>query len=339
MPCPMCRKEFTIPEGGVEGLPKNFFVTKLLPLKVESVENLCEVCSETGCGDKKTMATVLCVDCNQKLCETCSIHHRKITATKDHQQIQIDAIADFKKRSFSSLAVCDKHFGEQIKIFCIECKVVICIMCYIELHNSHKCSDVNKMTDDLRQQMMSDVSSLTEAAKKLREMKTKIENEKKSVTDKVAEVENEINEHAKRLIEKVESDRQKLLEELAAAKQSRMKQIDHVGDEVEQQLVLVEGLQKYTRELASKGTSGDIARETSILHERADEMKALDVVQRELQQLGSCDVKFKSPPFVSETEKNVVGRILVKNLAKGLCRQCDYAQHHFGYVGVQRIKR
>jgi len=30
MPCPLCRKEFTIPDDGLSGIQKNFFMEKLL---------------------------------------------------------------------------------------------------------------------------------------------------------------------------------------------------------------------------------------------------------------------------------------------------------------------
>ena len=30
MPCPLCRKEFTIPEDGLSGIQKNFFMQDLL---------------------------------------------------------------------------------------------------------------------------------------------------------------------------------------------------------------------------------------------------------------------------------------------------------------------
>ena len=49
VPCPMCRKEFEIPDDGLEGLQHHFFVQRLVDVrKVESSaeidEVLCEVC-------------------------------------------------------------------------------------------------------------------------------------------------------------------------------------------------------------------------------------------------------------------------------------------------------
>jgi len=38
IPCPLCRKEFTIPDDGIPGLPKNICIEKLLPFRKRFVE-------------------------------------------------------------------------------------------------------------------------------------------------------------------------------------------------------------------------------------------------------------------------------------------------------------
>ena len=49
IPCPLCRKEFAIPEGGISDLPKNYFVEKLLEAKslasiLSDEDSVCDVC-------------------------------------------------------------------------------------------------------------------------------------------------------------------------------------------------------------------------------------------------------------------------------------------------------
>jgi len=48
MACPLCRKEFTIPDDGFSGIQKNFFMVKLVSArKLSAVEEvvICDVCS------------------------------------------------------------------------------------------------------------------------------------------------------------------------------------------------------------------------------------------------------------------------------------------------------
>ena len=70
--CAICRKEFEIPEGGTAGLPKNYFVEKLLKVKKLSTtlsegEIFCDVCCDDKgkSGKKMKKAVVYCVECRQ----------------------------------------------------------------------------------------------------------------------------------------------------------------------------------------------------------------------------------------------------------------------------------
>ena len=76
--CPLCREEFTIPQNGLEGLKLNFYLQGLVDTKRASCAKEraepCEVCSNE---QKFVLATVFCVDCSQKLCERCSLPHRR----------------------------------------------------------------------------------------------------------------------------------------------------------------------------------------------------------------------------------------------------------------------
>ena len=41
MPCLLCRKEFMVPEGGLGALPRNFFIEKLLSVKLVKLKQFC----------------------------------------------------------------------------------------------------------------------------------------------------------------------------------------------------------------------------------------------------------------------------------------------------------
>jgi len=79
--CPVCRKEFTVPEGGVLSLPHNF-LTNLVEAKKctagEDGEILCDVCMKEDEDEPSTVpvASVYCIDCCQKLCKPCSRPHK-----------------------------------------------------------------------------------------------------------------------------------------------------------------------------------------------------------------------------------------------------------------------
>ena len=75
--CPECRKDTTLPEGGLDNLPTAFFVNRMkevhskLELAHGKVEAKCEMCSE----DK---AEAFCRQCTKFICADCIKSHKKM---------------------------------------------------------------------------------------------------------------------------------------------------------------------------------------------------------------------------------------------------------------------
>jgi len=293
--CPLCRKEFAVPGSGVEDLPKNFFVANFLQMKeltsVESKTGGCEACSGDGATEVK-VATVYCVECKQKLCQSCEEDHKKFMVTSRHKTVELGSEVPLSLKL--SLSTCDKHVDKYLEIYCFECKLVICMMCYINTHSKHKCSDVNEIAGELQEQMASDVGKITGGVDQCREMLTKIETEKNDFAEQIAKMETEISERAEQLKRMIDIHREKLINELLAMKQERMKEIESVRDEIERQLLSMESYKKYVDELRQKGSACDIASAASGLHDRAEELLKFDVTERKLGDLGRADVTFTS---------------------------------------------
>jgi len=69
MPCPLCRKEFIIPQDGMIGVQKNFFMENLLEhtfaLQMRSATIVCDMCNirNEGKAGQIFKATMKCLDC------------------------------------------------------------------------------------------------------------------------------------------------------------------------------------------------------------------------------------------------------------------------------------
>ena len=66
-----------------------------------------------------------------------------------------------KIKESRSAVFCDRHLDEKIKIYCINCKMVVCMMCFITSHNGHRNSDIDSYCDTVRKQMNNDVVKVT----------------------------------------------------------------------------------------------------------------------------------------------------------------------------------
>jgi len=214
-----------------------------------------------------------------------------------------------KIKELGSAVYCDQHVDEKIKIYCIDCKMAICSMCYITSHNGHNNSDINSYCDDIRKQMTNDVVKVTSGMDKCREILERVEREKNDFLDRLEITEVKIYKKAEQLKQVIDDRRQKLMSELAAMKQKRMKEIESLHEEIERQLLSLESYKKHLDEVRQKGTACDIARAASGLHDRADELLMFDVIERTLADLGHVDVTFTSSNYVIDDVNKTLGRI------------------------------
>jgi len=207
------------------------------------------------------------------------------------------------------LSTCEKHVDKYLEIYCFDCKLATCMMCYINVHNKHKCADVNEIAAELREQMTTDVDKITAGVDKCREMITKIEKEKSDFIEKVTRAEMKISVKVEQLKRMIGVHKEKLMNELSAMKQKRMKEIESLREEIERQLLSMQSYKKYVDEVRQKGTACDIARAVSDLHDRADELLTFDVIERTLDDFGHADVTFTSSNFVIDDANKTLGKL------------------------------
>jgi len=146
LPCPLCRQECTVPKNGLEGLPRNFFMEKMLRVReltsIEAQSTPCNMCTYRATSDaaKIDPATTYCLQCQEAFCEPCASGHRKQKLSRDHKLLRIgDGVKPEDLYAQYPPANCDKHADKALEIYCNECRIVICMMCHAVDHNSHRC--------------------------------------------------------------------------------------------------------------------------------------------------------------------------------------------------------
>ena len=262
MPCPLCRKEFTIPDDGLPGMQKNFFMEKLVHVRKLSVEEvcsvLCDVCSgdETSANETSKRASMYCVQCQQNYCEQCSWSHARMKFAANHVQVEIGKQLQKEEIALKLPANCDIHKDKEIEVFCLECQLAICMMCFIKSHKTHDCSDIEEVSDGLRKQVKSDADKATELLKKTGEVLPRFEKERNDLVNHLAIIEGEINTRADKLIAAVQRERAKLLSEVESIKLKRVKQLETAKQEVEQHMTACVGkFQETQRDVVEQWNS------------------------------------------------------------------------------------
>ena len=129
-------------------------------LHVESSENYCEQwCTEESDPGRDKLATVYCVDCQQKCCQACDDAHNCWKIMQSHKRVRAgDEVSstNIQDHSFS----CGKHCDKKIELYCIECKLVNCMMCFVEIHRQHDCVNISSIDSEFKQGLKDNIVSL-----------------------------------------------------------------------------------------------------------------------------------------------------------------------------------
>jgi len=319
VPCPLCRNNFMIPDGGIGSLPKNFLVQQLLDI-VSPMSTKCQGCSVNSSEQSNAkLAVKFCVECYERLCESCVDSHRKVTVTRKHELVELSEDGWSMKTVVKAKKICcDKHPEKALKLYCFECKQVICMMCFVEQHKSHECSDVNKVVGEFQTRMTGDIKNMCETLAACHKLIKDRKDYQVEFNRQVDKTEKDICSRVEELKQLFDTEKTNLLKELSAIRTERNKQLNNVVGVIEQHASFVECMVTYTEQLRDKGTAGDVAQQTNALHIRAGELIKLDVIHHAISNLDSRDVTFKPAtwPRTQYHGSGVVGKIHGKLINK-----------------------
>ena len=160
--CPECRKETSLPPGGVAELQGAFFAERMkdvygIMAKAEGkMEAVCEQCSGTK-------AIAFCRQCAEFICADCERCHTKMKVFTSHV---VASLVDLKKGGVKNIPLkeapevkCPEH-QEFIRLFCFDCDRLICRDCTIVDHNGHKFEFLNKCASENRKTLRDSLDPL-----------------------------------------------------------------------------------------------------------------------------------------------------------------------------------
>ena len=153
--CPECRKWCPLPNGKVEGLPVSFLHNQLKDVKPSNLTEVDDIkskkvrptCSASSCSGKT--AAVFCDVCRY-ICDDCQKDHSKVVLLKDHV---IKSIEEALKDKENELPSCPKHPRELMKLYCEDCQIPICLLCYPLNHAQHKCTEIMEKSTEAKNKL------------------------------------------------------------------------------------------------------------------------------------------------------------------------------------------
>jgi len=286
-------------------------------------DSLCDVCTDDedmseGKQKRDRKAIVYCIDCRKNMCKQCYGCHQQFKLPGTHKLIERnkrplasdDVLLKFPETS------CVWHPDKCLEIYCFDCKTVVCMMCYIKGHSSHKCSDVKDVAGELATQMTTDAWGIKARVQDCKSMLKKIADEERILTYKVKRTEIVVNEIADKLKQLIDQHREEVLAKMTTAQTRQLKANENVKQELERQIVIMQSFVRYSDELKQKGTACDIAKTAGKLHARGEELLNFDVEVNLPIDYTSTDVKFEATLSVDNI-KRVFGILDMKVVIKG----------------------
>ena len=289
--CPECRKDTTLPEGGLNNLPTAFFVNRMkevhskLELAHGKVEAKCEICLE----DK---AEAFCRQCAKFICADCAKSHRKMkTAFPGHKVSTLDELREgraqdiviVQKPSFKS---CDVH-KQPMNVYCFDCKSLICHDCTITAHRDHRYEFVIVAAPEIKQKLLQQLDPLREsrsdmlcAADGVQATVCEVEDQGKSVTEQIASSFAELREI-------IDYHEQELLAETAAKVEQKCKHLSEQEKGLSIVCAAVESVIDYTEHCVEHSADDEItcmhaeiqSRINRAIEEQQKERKDLEPVE------------------------------------------------------------
>jgi len=305
-----------IPDGGIGSLPKNFIVQQLPVVDIASpMSTRCQGCSVDGSeqSNANKSAIKFCVECSERLCESCVDIHLRVTVTRKHELVDLSEVVGIMERVMNSKIIyCDEHEEEPLKLYCFECKRAICMTCKVEpKHESHECLDVKKVVGEFQKQMSGDIKNMLKTLATCHKLIKDRKVYQVEFNRQMDKTEKDISSCVDKLKQLIDTEKANLLKELSAIRTERNKQLRNVVGVIEQHVSLVECMVTYTEQLRDKGTASEVAQQTDALHMRAGELMKLDVIHQSINNLDSRDVTFTPAtcPITQSHGSLVVGKI------------------------------
>ena len=179
-------------------------------------------------------ATAFCRQCAEFICDKCTESHHRMKVFANHEVSTLEELKEGGGRGIvtkpPSPTVCKVH-EEQAKLYCFDCKILICRDCIVFDHKDHKCDFVRTATPVVKEALRKGLASLSDiqtsihdAANYVRETKVKFGEQGDMVATSVhqsfANLHKVLDEHEQELLVKASTAVEKKIKRLTLQEES-----------------------------------------------------------------------------------------------------------------------
>ncbi|XP_068214823.1 E3 ubiquitin-protein ligase TRIM33-like isoform X2 [Palaemon carinicauda] len=253
--CPMCKKGF--PQ---ESILDNMFICEAQSGERGSVAGAEESFTCTSCSDE-AIATGLCTDCSEWLCDQCIQAHKRVKVTKDHiikgkGDVDSDSSSSLKTQTKKSL-FCNIHTKEKLNLYCQTCDQLTCRDCQLIEHREHKYKFSEEMANLTRERLKQFLLDIRKKRGYIENAKELVAERRQQIISKQESVQADINRLVETFIEIIRQRGNTLFELLRDVCNSKQEQLDkknevllHLGSQADHCITVVEAVMNTSSDMA-----------------------------------------------------------------------------------------
>ena len=250
--CPECRKDTTLPEGGVEELKSAFFINHLKSMYVKHKKALSKQAHCEICTNPQALAEAFCQQCDKFTCKSCVHMHSVMKAAFDgHKIVSIDQLLKIKAEELvpknQAHSKCEVH-GELLKIYCSDCNKLICRDCTVKDHKDHDIEFNNVAADNKKKELMESVKPLREVEDSLSRALEEVSHTEREVEAQGDSVANTIETSFEELHTILETRKQQLLEKAGRRVREKMEKLKGQEENLSIASAVVRSVIDYTEQ-------------------------------------------------------------------------------------------
>ena len=307
-PCPECRTDTFLPQDDPDQLPTAFFVNRMKDVhaKLEKVEGKVEAKCEMCSGG---VATAFCRQCAEFICDKCTESHQRMKVFSGHK---VSMLEELKQGGASDIVVkstppptCTVH-EEQAKIYCYDCKSLICRDCVVKDHKEHEYEFVKKAAPETKKKLTEQLVPLNEIQVGVRNAVKNAKETKSEIAAMGGSMITSIKQSFQELRDILDKRERELLAETAAVVEQKTNRLDVQQKKLEMCSGTIQSLVEFVERNIENSTNEELM----IIH---TQMMSRIREETERQQQAGADLE-----VVDKAD-----RVVVVECADALKKQCE----------------
>ncbi|KAM9342303.1 E3 ubiquitin-protein ligase TRIM45 [Pholidichthys leucotaenia] len=256
--CPDCDSEVDLPLSGPSGLSTDHLaLDEVFRETVEADGPLgCDLCGE---GEAESRCEV----CAVNLCPFCCQAHRRQKRTASHS---VQALQELKSCGrLRRPVLCSLHPGQELRLFCQQCDLPVCLECASSLHRDHRCRPTRDVADRHSDRIRELVTAhLRPRLERLEESLQKVDASQETLQAKVEATASEVRAFAQSYATAIEAHCLSLLRRLEELHVQRSNHLLLQRAQLQQALLDVHGGVEFAERLLSCGSDAEILNATGV---------------------------------------------------------------------------